>query len=79
MGKNVSAINHADLSLEDYQKLLENLRIRINVLNASVFLLEEKMSSKDLRVANYLARINKELQEIRKMMMPYPIPLQKTN
>ena len=79
MGKNVSAINSADLSLKDYQKLLENLRIRINVLNASVFLLEEKMTSKDLRVANYLARINKELQEIRKMMMPYPIPLQKTN
>lgn len=79
MGKNVSAISSVDLSLEDYQKLLENLRIRINVLNASVFLLEEKMTSKDLRVANYLARINKELQEIRKMMMPYPIPLQKTN
>ncbi len=79
MSKTEDALNSVDLSVEDYQKLLENLRIRINVLNASVFLLEEKMTSKDLMIANYLATINKELKEIRKMMMPCPMPLVKTN
>ena len=79
MSKSESAVSTTGLNLEDYQKMLEDLRIRINVLNASVFLLEEKMSSKDLSVSNYIAKINKELEEIRKIMMPYPMSLQKIN
>ena len=68
-----------NFKLEDYQNLLEDLRIRINLINASVFLLEEKMTSKDISVNNYIAKINKELEEIRKMMLPYPMQFQKIN
>ena len=68
-----------NFKLEDYQNLLEDLRIRINLINASVFLLEEKITSKDISVNNYIAKINKELEEIRKMMLPYPMQFQKIN
>lgn len=68
--KNVKYGN--ELSLEDYKKLVEVLRIRINVLNASVFLLEEKINIKDSGTSNYLEKINNELEIIRKLILPYP-------
>lgn len=76
MANSGNTIKSVDLKLEDYQKLLENLRIRINVLNASFFLLEEKMSLSDLSVGNYISKINNELEQIRKMMSPYPTRFQ---
>ena len=62
----------AELSLKDYQKLVENLRVRLNVLNASVFLLEEKIAVKDSTTINYLEKINTELETIRRLILPYP-------
>lgn len=66
-------IEQNGLSVEDYQKLVENLRVRLNVLNASIFLLEEKLISTDLSTNNYLKKINTELETIRKMILPYPL------
>ncbi|KAA3616938.1 MAG: hypothetical protein D8M58_04935 [Calditrichaeota bacterium] len=79
MGKLDNAINLDDLSIEDYQKLVENLRIRINVLNASIFLLEDKLDSIDNNTVSYLEKINSELENIRRMILPYPIKINSEN
>lgn len=72
MRKTNNEINTNELTLEDYQKLVEKLRVRVNVLNASVFLLEEKLES-DITTTNYMDKINSELEQIRKMIVPYPL------
>jgi len=72
MKKTNDEISNNDLTLEDYQKLVEKLRVRVNVLNASIFLLEEKLDS-DVSMTNYISRINFELEQIRKMIVPYPL------
>ncbi|HHM01618.1 MAG TPA: hypothetical protein ENJ15_01295 [Caldithrix abyssi] len=59
-------------TVEDYQKLIEDLRVRLNVLNASVFLLEERMPPRDMEMENYLNKINSELEIIRKMIITTP-------
>jgi hypothetical protein len=79
MDKIENQFNVDNLSIEDYQKLVENLRIRINVLNASIFLLEDKLDIIDLDTVNYLGKINSELENIRKMILPYPIKIQNNN
>lgn len=60
-----------DLSSES-QSLLEILRTRLNVLNTSVFLLTDKLSNSDLKTNEYLKRINKELERIRKLITEIP-------
>lgn len=75
MGKVKNVEYGTEFSLEDYQKLIENLRVRLNVLNASVFLLEEKMAVKDTGTTNYLEKINNELETIRKLILPYPMQI----
>jgi hypothetical protein len=72
MKKTNDEINSNELTLEDYQKLVEKLRVRVNVLNASIFLLEEKLDC-DVATSNYIDRINFELEQIRKMIVPYPL------
>ena len=79
MDKIENTIRLDELSIEDYQKLVENLRIRINVLNASIFLLEDKLDSIDANTVSYLEKINSELENIRKMILPYPIKIQNKN
>lgn len=79
MSKSEIVSNSEEMDLRNYEKILENLRIRINVLNASVFLLEEKMTTKDLSVRNYIAKINQELEEIRKLMIPVSMQYRKIN
>ena len=71
MRKTDNQIESNELTVEDYQKLVEKLRIRVNVLNASVFLLEEKLNC-DITTINYMEKINSELEQIRKMIIPYP-------
>jgi len=68
-----------ELTREDYQKLIENLRVRLNVLNASVFLLEEKLITVDNGTLNYLKKINTELEIIRQMILPYPFLIHNKN
>lgn len=58
---------------KDYQRLIENLRVRLNVLNASVFLLEEKLYLTDARTSNYLSKINGELEAIRQLIITSPL------
>ena len=79
MGNVGNAVKLDGLSIEDYQKLVENLRIRINVLNASIFLLEDKLGSMGLNTPGYLAKINSELENIRKIILPYPIKIYNNN
>ncbi len=62
-----------NITFEDYKKLVEDLRVRLNVLNASVFLLEDKLMSCDMTTANYLNKINNELEVIRKLILAHPI------
>jgi len=71
MKKTENELNSSELTLEDYKKLVEKLRVRVNVLNASIFLLEEKLDC-DISTTTYMDKINFELEQIRKMIIPYP-------
>ena len=55
-----------------YEDLLENLRTRLNVLNTSIFLLEDNLADKSDKTDKYLKRINSELKRIRKMVINFP-------
>ena len=79
MGKVDNTLKQDEISIEDYQKLVENLRVRINVLNASIFLLEDKLDSIDGNTVSYLEKINSELENIRKMILPYPVKMHNKN
>ncbi|HID40451.1 MAG TPA: hypothetical protein EYP36_13195 [Calditrichaeota bacterium] len=57
---------------EEYELLLEALRTRINVLNASVFLLKNNMTDRDLKSMEYINRINLELERIRRLLNQTP-------
>ncbi len=79
MGKVNNSIKLDELSIDDYKNLVENLRVRINVLNASVFLLENKLDSIDNNSVAYLKKINMELENIRQMILPYPMKVHNEN
>jgi len=79
MGKVNNSIKINEISIEDYQMLVENLRVRINVLNASIFLLEDKLDIIDKNTVSYLEKINSELENIRKLILPYPIKIHNKN
>jgi len=72
MKKTNNELNNGELTLEDYQRLVEKLRVRVNVLNASIFLLEERLDC-DVTTMGYIDKINFELEQIRKMIVPYPL------
>ncbi len=79
MGKANNSIKLDELSIDDYKNLVENLRVRINVLNASIFLLEDKLDSIDNNTVAYLKKINLELENIRQMILPYPMKVHNEN
>ncbi|HHJ52284.1 MAG TPA: hypothetical protein ENJ89_03745 [Caldithrix abyssi] len=56
----------------EYQLLLENLRSRLNVLNTSIFLLENNIDLLDEKTHKYISQINKELERIRKLINEVP-------
>ncbi len=58
--------------LMEYQLLLENLRSRLNVLNTSIFLLENNIDLLDEKTHKYISQINKELERIRKLINEVP-------
>lgn len=62
----------AELGIEN-QNLMEILRTRLNVLNTSVFLLAEKLNDSDLKTSEYLKKINREMERIRKLITEVPI------
>ena len=59
-------------SAQDYKNILEDLRTRLNVLNTSIFLLEENLTDPDYKTHKYFRRINKELKRIREMIIDIP-------
>jgi hypothetical protein len=59
-------------TINDYENLLENLRTRLNVLNTSIFLLEDNMGDKNNKTDKYLKQINSELKRIRELVIDFP-------
>ncbi len=59
-------------SVQEYKELLENLRSRLNVLNTSIFLLEENIPNSNFRTNKYIKQINREIKRIREMILEYP-------
>jgi len=59
-------------TISDYESLLENLRTRLNVLNTSIFLLEDNIGDKTRKADKYLKRINSELKRIRELIVDFP-------
>jgi hypothetical protein len=67
----MSEINNMFSSINEYEQLLESLRLRLHVLNTSIFLLEDKLNiqESDLKTADYIKRINLELIKIRGLIL----------
>ena len=63
---------HNPYSTGEYEHLLENLRTRLNVLNTSIFLLEDNLVDKSGKTDKYLKCINSELKRIRKLIINFP-------
>lgn len=59
-------------SVQEYKDLLENLRSRLNVLNTSIFLLEENIPNTNFRTNKYIKQINREIKRIRDLILDYP-------
>ena len=59
-------------TISDYENLLENLRSRLNVLNTSMFLLEDNIGDKNNKTDKYLKQINSELKRIRELVVDFP-------
>jgi len=57
---------------QDYKNILEDLRTRLNVLNTSIFLLEENLTDPDYKTNKYFRKINRELKRIREMIIEIP-------
>ena len=65
-------INTPKDSLAEYEHLLELLRARLNVLNASIFLLEDNLNNVDNKTHEYIKKINTELERIRQLIIKVP-------
>lgn len=58
--------------IQGYEDLLENLRTRLSILNTSVFLLEETLETDRAKTAEYINKINLELERIRNLIIHVP-------
>ena len=65
-------INTPKDNLAEYEHLLELLRARLNVLNASIFLLEDNLNNVDNKTHEYINKINAELERIRQLIIKVP-------
>jgi len=59
-------------SIEEYEHMLEILRSRLNVLNTSLFLLEDKLGQEDQKTIKYIFKINTEMDRIRAIINQAP-------
>jgi len=64
--------NNQQESLQEYKALLENLRSRLNVMNTSIFLLEENIPDSNVVTNKYINQINREIKRIREMILENP-------
>jgi predicted nucleic acid-binding protein len=58
--------------LSEYNRMIEELRSRLNTLGTTLFLLYEATNLKDKRVRRYVAKIENEMERIRQLVSVYP-------
>jgi len=58
--------------LSEYNRMIEELRSRLNALGTTLFLLYETTNLKDKRVRRYVAKIENEMERIRQLVSAYP-------
>jgi hypothetical protein len=58
--------------LSEYNRMIEELRSRLNTLGTTLFLLYETTNLKDKRVRRYVAKIENEMERIRQLVSVYP-------
>jgi predicted nucleic acid-binding protein len=58
--------------LSEYNKMIEELRSRLNTLGTTLFLLYESTNLKDKKVRRYVAKIENEMERIRQLVSAYP-------
>ncbi len=68
MNRDEKMIYYNPVILEEYEKVFELLRGRVNVLNTSVFLLKDKMQAGDKKMENHISKINMEIEKIRLLL-----------
>ncbi len=56
------------MAINEYNLFIEELRIRLNILGTSIFLLSESTNSDDPKQNKYLNKINSEMAKIRTLI-----------
>ena len=58
--------------LSEYNRMIEELRSRLNTLGTTLFLLYETTDLKDTKIRRYVAKIENEMERIRQLVSAYP-------
>ena len=58
--------------IHEYNRMIEELRTRLNVLSTSLFLLHESTNTDDPKAKRYLNSVNQEMERIRNIISQYP-------
>ncbi len=58
--------------IREYDRMIEELRTRLNVLSTSLFLLHESTDTDDPKTKRYLNSVNQEMERIRNIISQYP-------
>jgi signal transduction histidine kinase len=58
--------------IREYDRMIEELRTRLNVLSTSLFLLHESSNTDDPKAKRYLNSVNQEMERIRNIISQYP-------
>jgi len=59
--------------IQEYDRMIEELRARLNVLSTSLFLLHESTDTVDPKAKRYLNSVNQQMERIRNIISQYPI------
>ena len=59
--------------IQEYDRMIEELRTRLNVLSTSLFLLHESTDIEDPKTKRYLNSVNQEMERIRSIISQYPL------
>lgn len=63
---------HDLMAISDYSSLVEELRIRLDIINTSVFLLEDNSTKNNPKQNKYLNKIKAEMDKIRILITSHP-------
>lgn len=58
--------------LSEYNRMIEELRSRLNTLGTTLFLLYEATDLKDSKIRRYVSKIENEMERIRQLVSAYP-------